>query len=190
MAINAEFLHLTCLVISYMNLILFGYKSSGKTFFGNRLARELGKLFIDTDQLVEELYKKEFGEERDCRQISLKIGEEGFRKLESKVIDALKGGTHAIIAVGGGTVLNPENCLKLVSLGRLIYLEGDKETIKRRIFSNGIPSFLDPNDPENSFERMYEERKPIYEKVSTVKVKIQGKTVQQILNELKDLYQA
>lgn len=170
---------------SYRNLILFGYKSSGKTFFGKLLAHELEILFIDTDQLVEELYKKEFQKEYNCRQISRNVGEAGFRMLEETVVDNLKGVTNAIIALGGGTVLNSENCFKLKKLGRLVYLEANKETIKHRIFSDGIPSFLDPADPEKSFERMYEERQPIYEKVSSYKIKMQEKTDQQILDELK-----
>ena len=167
------------------NLILFGYKSSGKSFFGKLLAQDLECRFIDTDQLVEQLYKEEFQEEYNCRQISMKIGEAGFRNLEERVIDHLKEVANTIIALGGGAVLNPINCLKLEKLGRLVYLEADKETIKHRIFSTGIPSFLDPKDPEKSFERMYEERKPIYEKVSSFKIKIHGKTNQQVLDELK-----
>lgn len=171
----------------YQNLILFGYKSSGKTFFGSLLAKELEIPFIDTDQLVEKLYKKEFREECNCRQISIKMGESGFRMLEKRVIDDLSEVTNTIIALGGGAVLNSENCLKLEKLGKLVYLEADKETIKHRIFSDEIPSFLDPTDPEKSFEIMYEQRRPIYEKVSLFKIKIHGKTDQQILGELKSL---
>jgi shikimate kinase len=166
------------------NLILIGYKSSGKSFFGSLLAQELEIPFIDTDQWIEKLYKKEFQEECNCRHISIKMGESGFRMLEERVIDDLKEISNAIIALGGGAILNSENCLKLKRLGRLVYLEADKEILKRRIFINGIPSFLDPKDPENSFERMYEERRPIYEKVSSFKIKLQGKTDRQVLNEL------
>jgi len=174
----------------YQNLILFGYKASGKTFFGTLLAQKLNSFFIDTDQLIEELYKKEFQEECNCRQISIKIGEEGFRRLEKRVIDNLNGVTHTIIALGGGAVLDPENCFALRELGKLIYLEVDKETLKRRIFASGIPSFLDPQNPEDSFEKMYEERKPIYEKISTYTIALHGKTDHQILDELTMLAQS
>lgn len=170
------------------NLILFGYKSSGKTYFGKLLARELGKIFIDTDLLIEEMYVKKFHETLNCRQISIKIGEEGFRSLEKEIIKSLEQVTKTIISVGGGAVLNPENCLRLEKSGKLVFLEADKETIKQRIFSTGIPSFLDPRDPEQSFERMYEERKPIYSKISTYKVNVQGKTDQQVIDELTSIF--
>lgn len=168
----------------HYNLILFGYKSSGKTYFGNLLAQELGKVFIDTDLLIEKLFEKKFHEELNCRQISIKIGEKGFRILEEEIIDSLEQVTKAIISVGGGAVLNPENCLRLEKNGKLVYLEVDKEIIKQRIFSSGIPSFLDPRNPEQSFEKMYEERKPIYSKVSKYKVNVQKKTDRQVLDEL------
>ena len=171
----------------YQNLILFGYKSSGKTFFGSLLAQELEIPFIDTDQIIEKLYKKEFREECNCRQISIKMGEAAFRILEERVIDELNEVTNTIIALGGGAVLSFENCLKLKKLGRLVYLEADKETIKNRIFSDGIPSFLDPINHKKSFEIMYEQRRTIYEKVSSLKIKLHGKTDQQILDELKSL---
>lgn len=166
------------------NLILFGYKSSGKTFFGSLLARELEVPFIDTDQCIEKLYKEEFQEECSCRQICIKLRETGFRMLEERVIDSLEEVSNAIIALGGGTILNPRNCLKLEKLGKLVYLEADKKTIKHRIFSNGVPSFLDQKNPEKSFESMYEERRPIYEKISSFTIKVHDKTDQQILNEL------
>lgn len=165
------------------SLILFGYKSSGKTFFGKYLAHAVTAPFIDTDLLVEELYEKEFSVAGDCKQISLKLGEAGFRVLEKRVIDNLDS-TSAVIALGGGTVLNPENVNKLRQLGLLVYLDVNKEEIKQRIFRQGIPSFLNPKEPEKSFDAMYEERRTIYENISSLSVKIDGKTAVEVLNEL------
>lgn len=171
----------------YQNLILFGYPSSGKTFWGARLARELKRIFIDTDDRVEELYKKEYGEFCTCRQIALKLGEEGFRQIEKRVIHDLKEVHSAIIALGGGAILNPENCSKLEKWGKLIYLEVDKEIIKHRLFRKGIPSFLDSHDLEGSFEKMYAMRHPLYEKINAFKINTQGKTDEQILDELENI---
>ena len=168
----------------HYNLVLFGYKSSGKTYFGKLLAQELGKTFVDTDLLIEELYIKKFHEQLNCRQIFFKIGEEGFRSLEKETIASLENMTKAIISVGGGTILNPENCLSLKKNGKLVYLKVNKEILKQRIFQNGIPSFLDPQDAELSFEKMYEERKLIYSKVSEYQINVQKKTDRQVLDEL------
>ncbi len=166
------------------NLILFGYKSSGKTYFGKIVSQALGRVFVDTDQLIEELYKKTFHELLTCRQISLKIGEDGFRQLETKVINSLQKMSNAIISLGGGALLNSDNSAILGNIGKLVYLEVDKEIIKQRIFAAGIPSFFDPLNPEKSFEKMWLERKSVYEKVSTLKINIQGKTDKEVLDEL------
>lgn len=168
----------------HYNLVLYGYQSSGKTYFGELLAQELKKTFFDTDVLIEKLYKKKFHEELNCRQISIKIGQEAFRLLEREIIDSLKNVRKAIISVGGGAILNSENYLSLKKNGKLVYLKVDKEIIKQRIFSRGIPSFLDPLDLDESFEKMYEERKPIYSKVSMYQVDTRQKTDRQVLNEL------
>ncbi len=166
------------------NLILCGFKSSGKTFLGTLLAKEQACLFFDADHLIEDLYQKKFQEKCTCRQISIKLGENGFRMLEKGAIDQLKDVANAVIALGGGAVLDLENCARIQKLGKIIYLEADKETIQRRIFCSGLPSFLDPLAPEESFERMYASRQSIYEKVCALKVDMRGKTNRQVLDEL------
>lgn len=170
------------------NLILLGHKSCGKTYFGRLFSQEFACQFIDTDLLVEKSYEDAFGQRLNCRQICLKIGEPAFRCLESQVIDQLLGVKNAIISLGGGAVLNAQNCSKLSGLGKLVYLEAGKEIIKQRILKDVVPSFLNAADLENSFERMYEERKPIYERVSEYKVILDGQTDQQILDELKRIF--
>lgn len=167
------------------NLILYGYKSTGKTYFGQLLSKDLGWVFIDTDQQIEKHFEQNFHEKLDCRQISVKIGEEGFRLLEKQIIIRLKHQTDAIISLGGGAVLDPENCRLLNKMGKLIYLEHDKEIIKSRILKEGIPSFLDSNDPEASFNQMYNARKLIYERTSSYHVNLQNKANHQVLEELK-----
>lgn len=170
--------------IDSQNLILFGYKASGKTFFGKLLACELNIPFIDTDLLIEKMYQETFQEEYTCKQIFFKIGIQGFRELEEKVIEELKDVSGSVIALGGGAVLNPENCKKLKQVGKLVYLELDKSIIKQRIFLDGVPLFLDSNDPHHSFEKMHEERKSVYESVSPYKVNLDGKNHRCVLDEL------
>lgn len=167
------------------NLILFGYKGSGKSLFGKLLAEKLQIKFIDTDLLIEKSYEEKFSIQASCREISVKLGESGFRQLESEIVHDLDMETKAIIAVGGGTLLNMANFYKLKETGKLVYLEVSKEIIKKRIFESGIPSFLDEKDPEYSFEKMYEERKPLYEKIEAFKIKIDEKSTEEIMDILK-----
>jgi shikimate kinase len=167
-----------------VNFILFGFKKSGKTHFGRLLAQELSREFVDTDNLIEKMFVNEYCESLCARNISLKIGEDGFRILEKRVIHSLKN-ENAIIAVGGGAVLDSENRNKLSSLGQLFYLKIDKETLKHRLLNAELPSFLDPKNLEISFEKMYAERKMIYEKIPAITIKTVGKNERDILEEIK-----
>lgn len=159
-----------------MNIILFGFKRCGKTHFGKLLAKKLNRPFIDTDHLIEEAY----GEK--CRQIALKIGDKAFRELEKQAVASLSTEQGAIISVGGGAILDPDNAKKLAELGTLIYLQIDKETLKKRLLSGDLPSYLDPEDRMSSFEAMYQERKAIYEHIPALRIDMAGKSEQDILN--------
>lgn len=145
-----------------MNLILFGFKGSGKTHFGKLLALELHRPFIDTDDLVLEAYAKMKGKRRKIQEIYAEFGPIGFREFEKKAIQSLKGVDQSIIALGGGTVLAAENVAFLQTIGALIYLKTGAETLKKRIFQGELPSFFDKKNPEESFHQMVQEREPIY----------------------------
>lgn len=156
------------------SLILYGFQGCGKTYFGKLLANELGCVFIDTDERIEQ-------EHGPCRCVVERFGEPYFRELEAKVIQELKWEGFAVISVGGGAVLNEASCLKLKALGTLVYLEHDKEVIKERSFEKGVPSYL----AHESFDEMYEKRKMVYESLSKNKVSLKEKTDRQVLEELK-----
>ncbi len=154
-----------------MNLILFGFKGSGKTHFGKLLALKLHRPFIDTDDLVSELYAGQSGKRWRAREIFAKIGNDPFRQLEREALKTLLNVKDAVIAVGGGTVLDPENVELLQKIGQLVYLETGMEALKMRLLKDELPAILDPNDPEGSLARMIRERKPIYESIRARKVK-------------------
>ncbi len=148
-----------------MNLLLFGFKASGKTHFGKLLSHQMHRPFIDTDDLVMETYKKETGKQKSCRQIHRALGSECFRSLEKRSLQDLKNVKNAIIALGGGTVLDPENVEFLQTIGALVFLKASAEKLKERIFKDEMPAFLDPEDPEKSFYQMIRDREPIYRSI-------------------------
>ena len=167
-----------------MNIILFGFKSCGKTYFGKQLSNHLSRPFIDTDRFIEEEYALLKHELISCREIYFKLGEEGFRALETQVLASLQNVQNAVIAVGGGMILHRTNLEILKKMGKLIYLMLDKETLKKRVLSSPLPAFLDPIDPEGSFDRMYEKRKTAYERVRAIHIDVGGKSDQTVLDEL------
>ncbi len=167
-----------------MNLILFGYKRCGKTLFGKMVAKKLNLPFLDTDALVEDLYFKEYHEKLSSRQIVQKNSEPFFRQLEKKAIASLQGVKNSVIALGGGAILDPENQKILAKAGQLVYLVTSKETLKKRLLSGELPTFFDPKSPESSFEKMYTERKPIYEKIPAQHIVTDGKSDEEVVSLL------
>jgi shikimate kinase len=172
-----------------MNLILFGFKSCGKTTLGQLLAYRLHRPFLDTDRLLEQRYLHKTGISLKTRAIHKKIGEEAFRALESELLHQLEKEKSAIIALGGGFILNPHNATFLAKLGQLVYLKLDKETLKKRMLRREPPTFLDSSDPEGSFEQMYNTRKKIYEEIPAVQLDLEHKTQAQNIQEICVLIQ-
>lgn len=162
-----------------VNVVLFGFKGCGKSHFGKLLSEALHCDFVDTDQLIEALHGT-----RTCREIVEQAGEAAFRALESQVIASLPQTGYRVISVGGGAILDPHNCRRLEELGTLVYLEAGKDLLKKRVLSAGVPSYLDAADFDDSFEKMYLERRPIYESCAQVKIVTDEKNDMEVLTEL------
>lgn len=156
-----------------MNVILFGIKGCGKTTLGKKIAKKLDRAFIDTDALIEELFQVQHGQKISCRAIFQEVGAEGFRALEYEAIQSLQDVQHSVIAVGGGAMVLMENVEALAKNGELFYLICEKEVLKKRVLSaENLPVFLDLNDPDTSFERMYDERDEIYRNLGANQINI------------------
>ncbi|MCU0631727.1 MAG: shikimate dehydrogenase [Methanolinea sp.] len=109
-----------------MNVVLIGFRGTGKTESGRLLARLLEVPFHDTDALVEE----EAG--AAVHEIFEQEGEEGFRAREKRAIARLPPGP-GVYATGGGAVLDPENVENLRRGRTIVLLRADETTIEKRI---------------------------------------------------------
>ena len=82
-----------------MNIILIGYRGTGKSTVGQVLAARLGRQLISTDAEV----VKRAG--RTIPEIVTLHGWEHFRDLESQVCQELSGRADLVIDTGGGAIL-------------------------------------------------------------------------------------
>jgi shikimate kinase len=166
-----------------LNLILFGFKACGKSYLGKKLAERICRPFLETDHIIEKNYEQSHHQKLTCREIALKHGDPFFRKLEDEAVESLKEVKDSVIALGGGTVINPVNVHTLAKVGTLVFLQIDKETVWERIMKGPFPSYLDEKDPRGSFERMYHERKEVYEQIPAVWIDV-NQEVETVLKEL------
>jgi shikimate kinase len=154
-------------------LILFGFKSCGKTHFGNLLAKRLQLPFIDTDDLLIDFYQ----EKNSVYEIHKSIGEHAFRELENRVIQTLRPKSPSVIALGGGSLLNADNVSHLKKIGEFIYLKAPFSTLQKRILQNKLPSFVDQSHPINSLHAIYEKRTSLYESIDAIWIDVHEENV-------------
>src|SRR6476620_7038358 len=113
--------------LTTMNLLLIGYRGSGKTTVAAVLARKLGWPWIDADSLLEERAGK------SIKSIFEQGGEAAFRDLESAlVVDIAKLDRH-IIALGGGAIVRNQNRQALAGRGKFVWLQAQPEVLLRRV---------------------------------------------------------
>lgn len=122
-----------------MNIVLIGYRGSGKSSIGRLLAARLGMGYVDTDDLVVQRAGK------NIRAIFADVGETGFRDLESQVVTEVSANDYRVIAAGGGVVLRPENIQSLKTTGRLVWLKAPAEVLWERIQADKDTAKSRPN---------------------------------------------
>lgn len=113
-----------------MNIVLIGFRGSGKSTVGRALADRLGWSFVDTDAIIQERTGK------TIREIFTDSAEEGFRSLEAQVCAEVALPDEQVISTGGGVILRPENVSALRANGRLVYLTAPPEVLWKRIFND------------------------------------------------------
>lgn len=162
------------------NIVLTGFMGTGKTYTGRALARSLGIKFVDTDVLIE----KEAG--ITIPDIFEKFGEPHFRGLEREIVKRVSQENGAVIAVGGGAIVNPDNLADLKKKGVIICLKASPEVILSRVERNSDRPLLQVEDRIGKITELLEKRAPYYEKADFT-VDTDGKTPEQVAEEILEI---
>jgi len=96
-----------------MNIYISGFMAAGKTTVGRKLARILGRRFVDLDAQIER---------RGRRSIPklFEDGEKSFRRLESAALRLAARQNGQVVALGGGALLSAQNKRLARSSGILV----------------------------------------------------------------------
>lgn len=143
-----------------MNLLLVGYRGSGKSTVGQLVAQRLRWKFIDLDDYI----ATHSG--RTIAEIFASQGEAAFRGMERKALESLKKVRHHVIALGGGAIMDPDTRTLAKRLGKIVWLRAPAAVLWSRISQDAHtvksrPS-LTPVGGLAEVEAVLAEREPTY----------------------------
>lgn len=152
-----------------MSLFFTGLKHSGKTTAAKRVASALSRRWIDSDDLMlshlDGMSVREFYREK---------GKDAFMELENRVVGAyLEENPDCVMSLGGGAADNAPLMETLKKSGKIVYLSRPEGTLLSKVLAkSGVPAFLDKDDVEGSWHRIYERRDSIYSKYADIRIEL------------------
>ncbi|MGQ9510985.1 MAG: shikimate kinase [Thermaceae bacterium] len=150
----------------------------GKSRIGRELAQALVLHFIDLDRYIERRTGLSIPE------IFRHLGEEAFREMEREAVDELVKKDYLVLALGGGTFVDPENRKKLLAKGPVVALWASPETILERVRRKpGQRPLLEGEEPLARIRRLLKEREAIY-KEAHIHVQTEGRRPKDVVEEI------
>ena len=165
-----------------MNIVLIGYRGTGKSAVGRLLAARLGREFVSTDT---EIVKRAH---RTIPEIVAQQGWDYFRDLESDICQELAVCDQLVIDTGGGAILRAQNIEALKKTGTVFWLTASVETIAKRIGGdNQRPSLTGTKSFVDEIQDVLRERKPKYQAAADHSIATDDRSINQLVETLLTL---
>jgi len=159
-----------------MNIVLIGYRGTGKSTVGKILAERLGRELVSTDAEIISRARL------PVPDIVQRFGWDHFRDLESEVCRDLAGKDGLIIDTGGGAILRQQNVDSLKKNGVLIWLTADVRTITERIGGDTQrPSLTGAKSFTEEVEEVLRERQPKYKSAANHIIETDARSVAEVV---------
>lgn len=167
------------------NLILIGYRGSGKTCVGRLVAAASRRPLVDTDDLVEAAAG------RGISRIFETAGEAEFRRLETDAIRKAVSASRQVISIGGGAVMAERNRSLLRAAGTCIWLKASADVLMRRIEADqGSPArrpALTNAAPAEEVRQLLAAREQYYEELANQTLDTEKLDVRQAAERIIEL---
>lgn len=150
-----------------MKIFLIGFMGVGKTTIGKKVAAALHIPFLDLDSYIAQQ------KNMSVADIFHHFGEEYFRMCESKCLqEIISANENVLLACGGGTPAYQNNMGLMNENGTTIYMCAGFDFLMSRIKqSPTIRPMVKKHEEkgsENGLLKLFEQRKPVYEKALRV----------------------
>ena len=154
-----------------MNLVLIGYRGTGKSVVARRLATLLDRRVVSLDEEIVRAAGMPIPE------IVAAHGWGRFRDLEEAACRTCAAQDNLIIDCGGGVVERQANVESLRTGGRVFWLRATPATIVGRIGGDSSrPSLTGNKSFTEEVEEVLERRTPLYERMSHAIVDTDGRS--------------
>ena len=154
-------------------VVLIGPMGAGKTSVGRRVAKRLGRAFVDTDKEI----VKEHG---PIPALFESLGEPGFRELERDAVTAALAGT-VVVSLGGGAVLDEGTRVRLRD-ERVVLLTVTPEAVESRIRGSDRP--LLHHGGIAAWKRIAAERAPIYASLADLTLDTSNRPLSHVVDDI------
>ena len=159
------------------NIILVGMPGAGKSTLGVLLAKATGKLFVDTDIIIQQKTK------RLLQDIIDNDGTDAFLKLEEDILLTVCE-ENTVIATGGSAVYSEKAMEHFKQSGKIVYLHVDFAEIEKRV-TNITPRGIVLKNGK-SLADAFDERKPLYDKYADIVIDCTGSTIENSVKMLAE----
>jgi shikimate kinase len=157
-------------------VVLVGPMGAGKTTVAGLLADAWGTTLRDTDHDVVA------AEGREIADIFVESGEEAFRALERAAVAEALATHDGVLALGGGAVLDPATREELGGHTVVFLRVGLSDAVKRVGLGTARPLLL--GNVRGRIKTLLDERTPVYESVATLVVDTDGRTPEDVAQEI------
>lgn len=170
------------------NIVLTGFRATGKTSVGQTLAVQLKWAFVDTDVLL-------------CQRLGAPIAElvarhgwSTFREAESQLLRELPTWEATVVATGGGAIEHQREWQALRDRCFVVWLDADMATIRQRLGADPQSAQQRPSLTGQAVldevEALLEKRRPLYGAGSDLRLDTVGKTPEQLAEAIREAMNA
>ena len=166
-----------------MNIVLIGYRGTGKSAVGKILADQLNMKLVNMDAEIEKLMGL------SIPKIVEKYGWYRFRDAESEVAEKVSELDNVVVDTGGGVIERPENIDSLKKNGIIFWLHASVDVIMGRIESTTERPALTPGKTfTEEISEVLQKRTPKYQKSALHKIETDQKTPLQVAEKIVKIW--
>lgn len=165
-----------------MNIVLIGYRGTGKSHVGYLLGKRFGRQVVSMDEEI----VKTAG--MPIPEIVEKFGWDKFRDMETTEARKLAGMDRLVIDCGGGVIERPENTEILQRNGQVFWLQASVEAIVARIKDDTQrPALIEGKSFTEEVAEVLERRTPLYRAAAQHVINTDHRTPEQVAEQIAEL---